>query len=461
MKATLVLPTAIADDLMNAARLPAETAGVLIASIVPAEIGNLRLLAREMHWIPEHAYLKRDEYELLIKSEGYVPFLARAERLGGVAIWVHTHTGADGCPLPSEHDHVVDEKIADLFRLRCGTEYYCAAIFSQSANGLSFSGSVRNGQGEEIKLERLWIVGDRLRMTRSFDARPNGAAEIFDRNILAFGPAIQEALGELTVGVVGCGGTGSAITEQLVRLGVRKFVFVDPDNLSESNLTRVYGSSPGDVGRAKVDVLRDHVLHIAPDASCMVVKSMVTEQHAARALVSCDVIFGCTDDNAGRLVLSRMASYMLTPVIDCGVLLSSDNTNILSGIDGRVTVLTPGHACLVCRGRIDLRRAASELLTPEERTRLENEGYAPALGRTEPAVVGYTTLVAATAVTELLERFIGYGPQPTPGEILLRYHEREISTNVAAPKTGHYCDPASGKLGMGVTSPFLEQTWAA
>jgi hypothetical protein len=169
-------------------------------------------------------------------------------------------------------------------------------------------------------------------------------------------------------------------------------------------------------------------------------------------------VFGCTDDNAGRLVLSRVASYLLTPVIDVGVLLTSDTEDKLRGIDGRVTILSPGSACLVCRDRIDLARAAAELRTPEERRRLEDEGYAPALGRVEPAVVAFTTAVAAAAVNELLERFIGYGPQPRPSEILLRFHEREISTNSVPPRKGHYCDSDSGKLGM-IATPFLEQIW--
>jgi len=132
---------------------------------------------------------------------------------------------------------------------------------------------------------------------------------------------------------------------------------------------------------------------------------------------------------------------------------------MLTGIDARVTTLVPGQACLVCRGRIDLARASAELMTPDERVLRIDEGYAPALGRTEPAVVSFTTLVAATAVSELLERLIGYGPNPRPSEVLLRYHEREISTNGALPRERHYCHPASGKTGLGFTDPFLEQAW--
>jgi hypothetical protein len=62
-------------------------------------------------------------------------------------------------------------------------------------------------------------------------------------------------------------------------------------------------------------------------------------------------------------------------------------------------------------------------------------------------------------VTEFLERLIGFGPEPRPSEVLLRWHEREISANKAAPRDGHYCDPKSEKLGSGDCQPFLEQAW--
>ena len=99
--------------------------------------------------------------------------------------------------------------------------------------------------------------------------------------------------------------------------------------------------------------------------------------------------------------------------------------------------------------------------TPEERRRLADEGYAPALGETEPAVVAFTTMTAAVAVSELLERLIGYGESPRPSEVILRLHDRALSTNAADPAPHHYCHPDAGKLGRGDTEPFLEQVWAA
>lgn len=459
MSITLVVPQVMASEIEQIAQLPRETAGVMFVSVVEAPGGNVRLLARKMRWIPDNDYLRREWNGLTIPASGYVPFLGEAESAGATCVWVHTHPGLEARPTPSAHDHRVDDELAPVFRLRVNTPYYGALIFSYGRDGLVYSGHLDGEDRPSAPIDRLWRIGDRFRLLHAYGSRTPELAPTYDRNIRAFGPAIQGALGDLRVGIVGCGGTGSIIAEQLVRLGVKRVLLVDPDRLSESNLTRVYGSTVADVDRPKVEILAEHLSRIAVGVRCETVQAMVSVEPTARQLVGCDVVFGCTDDNAGRLVLSRFATYLMTPVIDCGVLLSSGEHGELIGIDGRVTVLSPGQACLVCRGRIDLGRAASELMTPQERQRRQDEGYAPALGGVEPAVVSFTTMVGAAAVNELLERLVGFGPPTRPSEVLLRCHDREISTNRAYPAPGHYCDPARGKMGAGCVTPFLEQTW--
>ena len=458
MTITLVASEAIAAEITAAARHEFETAGVLLARLVDAPGNEIRLLAREILWVQEEAYRDRQRDRLSIAAEGYIAALARAAEAHCVPLWLHTHPGGGSAPRPSPADEIVDTQLAGVFRIRGETPWYGTLIVSPRRQGFIFTGRLAREGGETRPISRLWQIGDDWRLQAAYDAPRADIAPLFNRSVRAFGGEIQAALGNLRVAVVGAGGTGSSVAEQIVRLGVRRLALIDADVLSASNVTRVYGSTPDDVGRPKVEVLRDHLQRIAPDLECDIQSSMITLEATARGLTRCDVVFGCTDDNAGRLVLSRFSTYLLTPVIDLGVLLSSDGDQ-LTGIDGRVTVLSPGAACLVCRDRIDLARAASELMTPAERRRLEAEGYAPALGGAEPAVVAFTTAVAAAAVNELLDRMIGYGPRPRPSETLLRWHEREISTNTAAPRAGHYCDPRTSKLGWGDGAPFLEQVW--
>lgn len=457
---TLVLPSSISDELLGLTSLDVETGAVLLARMVSTPEGDLRFLAKELILVPGGAYERRRHDELRITSDGFVPQLGKAELSGTVPFWVHTHPGDGSSPAPSRRDDIVDADLAPVFRLRSNAPYYGSLICAHHGGELRFTGFLQDDV-ETLRLDRVWSVGSRFMLWSHISDQHHALPALYDRNIRAFGGDVQRVLHGITVAVVGCGGTGSIVAEQLARLGVRHQLLIDPDALSDSNLTRVYGSRPTDVGRPKVQVLAEHLRGIAPDSVVRTIQSKVTVERTARALLDADVVFGCTDDNAGRLVLSRFATYFLTPVIDCGVLLTSNAVGDIDGIHGRITVLHPGAACLVCRDRIDLARAAAEALTPEEHLVRAGEGYAPALAGIEPAVVAYTSMVGAQAVGELLERLTGYGPEPRPNEVLLRIHEREISTNLASPRSRHYCHPDTGKYGLGLTDPFLEQSWAA
>jgi molybdopterin/thiamine biosynthesis adenylyltransferase/proteasome lid subunit RPN8/RPN11 len=458
MRVTLVLTETLAEQIAEAATGDVETGGMLLARVVQVD-HELRLLARRYMPVPTEHYELQAVDAMTVRAEGFMPALAAAEQDQAVAIWFHTHPGPQSAPLPSLHDDQVDLKLAETVRIRTNQPYYATLIASPGKSApFRFSGTLQAPM-QTWMIERIWIVGERWRLLSAVNAPQTATTARYDRNVRAFGSGIQVALGQLKVGVAGCGGTGSAVIEQLARLGVRDFILVDPKALTESNVTRVYGSSPTQVGVNKAEVARENVARIAPHAHVQVMIGSLTCADIATALAGCDVIFGCTDDEGGRLVLSRFSTYLLCPIIDCGVLISSDATGMIIGIDGRVTILNPGSACLICRNRIDTAIAAAQMLPAHEYRKRQAEGYAPALGNIEPAVVTFTTAVAAVAVNELLERMIGFGPEPRPGEVLLRFHEREISTNGGQPRSRHYCHPEAGKWGHGVVTPFLDLGW--
>jgi molybdopterin/thiamine biosynthesis adenylyltransferase len=459
----------VARELADAARLEVESGAVGLAGIVRTRQG-IRLLLTQLYWVPETAYERRDADCLVITSPGFVPALLAAEKIGRLAIWIHTHP--HGTPAPSPHDDDVDALLAFVFADRTGSDVYASLVVSPANSwwGFDFTGRAwfdldqpTVGLLDPVPVGRTLVVGDRLAVTAPHGAPalhdPADDDAMFGRQVRAFGAPVQRAVEQLRVAVVGVGGTGSAVTEQLTRLGVRALTLVDPDVLSASNITRVFGSTPDDVGRPKVEVAAAHVLRLAPSASIRTIRGKVTELAIAKELRDSDVIFGCTDDNAGRQVLSRLSAYYLLPVIDMGVLLDSVGGH-LNGIFGRVTTLLPGAACLICRGRVDLARATAELLPAAERHARIQEGYAPELPGVEPAVVAYTALTASLAINELLDRLVGHGPRPSPTELLIRVHDRELSTNNKAFGVGHYCDPSGPTIGAGDRELFLEQVWA-
>ena len=303
------------------------------------------------------------------------------------------------------------------------------------------------------------ITGPSLRLLLPDDT--DAAADVYDRQIRAFGADGQHLLGNLRVGVVGAGGTGSAVVEQLVRLGVGEILVIDPDTINDdgSNVTRVYGSTMADRGVAKVALAQRNADRIGLGSELNAVQGTINDEAVARLLTDRDVIFGCTDDNRGRVTLGRLATWYLIPVIDMGVKLTSRDGR-LQAIEGRITVIDPGVGCLQCRGRINAMALQAEILTPGERAQRVDEGYAVGLDEQDPAVVTFTTGVAAHAASELLQRLFVLDDGSPSSELIIRFHARDIRRNSRAGVPGHWCVDARN-LGAGDTVPFLGTTWTS
>jgi hypothetical protein len=279
---------------------------------------------------------------------------------------------------------------------------------------------------------------------------------LFSRQAAAFGEKGEERLRGVRAGVVGAGGTGSAVAEQLLRLGVGEILVIDDDEVSASSVTRQHESGATDVGVAKVSQLHRAAKRIGLGSMLVPVRGRITDLAVAQLLRNCDVIFGCTDDNAGRIILSRVAYWYLVPVIDVGVRIEAQGDRL--DIFARVSVCEPGKTCLVCRDRIDLEAARAELLPPAERDHLVASGYLPNQPAPAPSVVTFTTMVATFAVNEFLGSLFRYAPSDWSGEMLIRPGLREINRLERAPVPGHYCiDETSWGAGDG--NPFLGRLW--
>ena len=82
MTVTVVIPQTMAEELRSVAKLADETAGVMLAGIAQAPNGDIKVLGRQMRWVDESAYLRREPYRLSIRSDGYVHALGAGETLG-------------------------------------------------------------------------------------------------------------------------------------------------------------------------------------------------------------------------------------------------------------------------------------------------------------------------------------------------------------------------------------------
>ena len=88
----------------------------------------------------------------------------------------------------------------------------------------------------------------------------------FSRTQLLLGSDNMERLADAKVAVFGIGGVGGYVVEALARSGVGSFVLVDDDKVCLTNINRQIIATRKTVGKYKVDVMKDRILEINPDA---------------------------------------------------------------------------------------------------------------------------------------------------------------------------------------------------
>lgn len=282
------------------------------------------------------------------------------------------------------------------------------------------------------------------------------------RQALAVGVETVKLLQELRIGVVGCGGTGSAVAELLARAGVGRILLIDPDIVDETNLNRLYGSRRQDAqeNRPKVQVLREHLERMDLGTKVAIRKAPLAEASLAKVLRTCDIIFGCTDGHLGRLILNRLAYFYLLPVIDTGLAVAPSSPGRPAQVSGRVTVLRPGTACLLCRSVVSPRRAREEGLRfkhPEEYDRQVKEGYITESDTPTPVVGTFTTETATAAVNELLAAVAALrGRKGWSSERTIRYDLDRCRPTGCPPVDGCAVCGGPENWGVGDMEPFLD-----
>lgn len=207
------------------------------------------------------------------------------------------------------------------------------------------------------------------------------------------GAESDKILSSLRIAIVGLGGGGSHIAQQLAHVGIGNFVLIDFDRIDASNLNRLVGATAKDVKRAtlKVEIIRKRIKAINPAAVVKSIAKPWQETEAAIWLSDCDAIFGCVDRFTDRRDLEVTARRYLIPYIDIGMDVHSLSAKEF-GIGGQVVVSMPGELCLRCMGFL-----TDELINKEA------QAYGAAGGR--PQVIWPNGVLASLAVGMFMQLF--------------------------------------------------------
>ena len=179
----------------------------------------------------------------------------------------------------------------------------------------------------------------------------------FHRNELLLGKAGVDALAQTRVILFGVGGVGSWCAEALIRSGVGHLTLVDPDVVCETNMNRQLQATVPNLGRPKVEALKERLLQINPEAKINALqKTYNLESKLSFGLAAYDYVIDAIDTLSHKVSLIALAMESGTTLFSAmGAACKLDPTRI------RVASIWDTQSCTLARFvRRRLRRWGAE-----------------------------------------------------------------------------------------------------
>lgn len=393
------------------------------------------LLLRDWMPVPAEEYLVQLGSHLEVSPVFWARAAKRCRGDHEAMVIMHSHPRDTEPPRFSPSDDSGERNLIPKVRARAAVPVGAVVLSPGGAAGRLTE------DGASVAMDVQIVGGPPVRVTTG-----HGGKE-FDRQVRALGREGHAVLRGLRIGVVGVGGMGSHVVQQLVHLGVGEITVVDPDRVAVTNLSRLVGASRFDVWlrRRKTRLARRLARRLGSKTRIVEISESVAASGVASRLLACDLVFGCTDNQLSRTILNAIAFQFYVPVVDLGVELQ-----VGGAMGGRVSWLAPGGACLWCMGVLDSETVRVEQLPPALRRDEEARGYIRGLDEPAPAVVSINGVIAGLGVTEMLARATGFvGTAPRSTLLLYRLVDGVVRRTSPNPMPGCPTCSAAGVLGAG------------
>lgn len=265
-----------------------------------------------------------------------------------------------------------------------------------------------------------------------------------DRTVQFVGREGQDRLRAAHVAVVGVGGLGTHVVQQLAFLRVGRLSLIDSEELKSTSRNRYVVSRWDDVGKRKVDVARAYVLEVEPTTDVQTIHESLVSNEAFAAIRGSDYVFGCLDSDGARLVLNELCSAYARPYIDVATEIPPEDPRQFGG---RVCVARKGEGCLYCIQDALDRDEAQRVLGGPNFVRDQEQLYgvrAAELPGGGPAVVTVNGVVASLATTEFL--LWATGRREPKRLIKYRGESAKVTVSVDSPEADcYYCRSVYGQ----------------
>ncbi len=158
----------------------------------------------------------------------------------------------------------------------------------------------------------------------------------YQRNRQMISCSQQLQLFDSCAAVIGCGGLGGYVLEELARLGVGRIVAIDPDVFEEHNLNRQLLSVVENLGKAKVEAAAGRISEVNPAIELVPVRAAFGRENGAELLSGVDVVIDAVDNIPARLELAEVCGTLGLPLVH----------GAIAGWYGHVATVYPGDDTL-------------------------------------------------------------------------------------------------------------------
>ena len=150
----------------------------------------------------------------------------------------------------------------------------------------------------------------------------------------------QQKLLDARVLVIGAGGLGCPVLQNLAAAGVGNIGIVDGDVVDESNLHRQLLYTLKDCGKSKAETAEKAILELNPEINVMVFPEFFTTQNATRIIQDYQIIVDCTDAIAVRYLINDVAVAKRIPVVYASIHKFEGQVSVFNYKNG------PSYRCL-------------------------------------------------------------------------------------------------------------------
>lgn len=142
--------------------------------------------------------------------------------------------------------------------------------------------------------------------------------DAFSRFELLIGQNSIQDLSKKTVAIFGIGGVGGYACEALARSGIGHLVLIDDDMVHITNINRQIIADMDNIGKYKVDVMKERIKKINPNASVTTYKCFfLPETENNIDFTSFNYVIDAIDTISGKLAIILKCHSMNIPVISC------------------------------------------------------------------------------------------------------------------------------------------------